>query len=86
MHLTRVFATSAVLAASIVGFGAAPAANAEPLCEQVFMSGWALFSPTGAGDCVPSISAGFCDYEHEAVVPVAYVNTVICLPEPVSAP
>jgi len=87
MHLKRLFATSAVLAASIVGFGAAPAANAAPPCEQVYMSGYgAIILPTDETECLTTMDTGFCDDKREAVEPLFYVYTEVCLPAPVTAP
>lgn len=83
MRLTRLFSISAVLAASIVGFGAAPAANAQSLCEEVSVYG-SMVVPASAGQCWDPVLAGFCQ-SADTGVSEASVYAFACLPAPVVA-
>ena len=85
MRLIRLLSTSVVLAAAIVGFGAAPAANAQVLCEQAGVSG--DLPAAGTSQCEDQILAGWCDYQHEGVNdPTVNVYWFVCLPAPLVAP
>jgi len=77
MRSLCLFATAAIVAGSIVGF-AAPA-SAEPLCEQVWLRGDPVFTPTNLGQCFP-YNSPLCDYEHGGAGDFnAYVY--VCVPE-----
>ena len=86
MRLTRLLATSAVLGASIVGFGATPANAAVQTCDRLYFSGYStVILPTDEGGCVP-LDAGLCDYEAVPVEPFFYFSTAVCAPQPVAEP
>lgn len=82
MRLTRFFSISAVLAASIVGFGAAPAANAHSLCEEVTVYG-SIVVPATAGQCDDQVLANFCQ-SVDTGLPQAGVSVYVCLPAPLA--
>jgi hypothetical protein len=76
MRLMRLFAITAVIAGSIVGF-AAPA-SADTLCEQAWLRGQ-LVNPTYLGTCT-LYESPFCEFQViDALTQlVVYVN--VCLP------
>jgi len=81
MRLMRLLMTSAVLAAPIVGVGAAPA-NAQILCEQATISGSLGTPPADASWCDDQIIASMCVYQHEAVDSTLSAAVFLCVPAP----
>lgn len=77
MRLTRLLATTAVVAGSIVGF-AAPA-SADTLCEQAWLRG-DLVAPTNLGECFP-YNSPWCLYEHGGTGLGIDLYTYVCAPE-----
>jgi hypothetical protein len=76
----RLVAICAVLAGSLVGFGATAtqASAAGPPCGQVWVEGdWVI--PTTAGNCV--------DPGHPATGTLCHwENTYVCVPDPLTLP
>jgi hypothetical protein len=86
MHrLARLFAISAVLAASIVGLGAAPA-NAQVLCEEAWLGGSLINPPTEATECFDQIVASMCVYQHAGFDQSLSVAVFVCVPAPLAGP
>lgn len=80
MRIFRLFAISAVVAGSVVGFGAVPA-NAGELCEQVWLAGdWTI--PQTIGGCQP-YNGTLCHWEDAGADPQIHVYTYVCVPDPV---
>ena len=85
----RLFAICAVLAASLVGFGAtsASATPVLPLCAQVIIEGEWFTQPTTVGDCPGVPQPGtLCHWEQPGAKPQVYVYTDVCVPDPLTAP
>ena len=86
MRLKRLFAISAVVVGSMVGFATPPAsADTVPLCEQVWLRGYPIIDPTDAGQCF-AVNAGFCDFQGVYSGIGVNVFVLACLPEPVLNP
>ena len=81
----RVFAILAVLAGSVVGLGGAPAANAYPLCEQVWTDG-TILGVHAAGDCYQYGGPTNCTNEGAGAWPQADLYFEACLPAIVAGP
>lgn len=81
MRLMRLLVPAAILAAPIVGVGAAPA-DAQILCEQVYVSGTLVNPPTDASWCDEQIIASMCAYQHEGVDSTLSVAVFLCVPAP----
>jgi len=76
MRLMRLFAVSAVLAGSVVGFSGS--ASAEPFCEQAWLRG-EIVAPTDLGTCTVYQSP-FCEFESVGASGQMTVFVNVCLP------
>ena len=86
MRLFRLSAICAVIAASFIGFGAAPA-SASDLCEEADISGTIVY-PWGNPSytyCQP-FPGTFCEGQGAAAYPQLIVYVYVCVPDPVAAP
>lgn len=84
----RLFAICAVLAGSLVGFGAAAGPASATVCARVIAEGeW--FSPTAVGQCPDPNTpppGTMCIWEQPGAYPQFYVYTEACAPDPVTQP
>lgn len=86
MRLFRVSAICAVVAGSIVGFGASPA-SAGQLCEQVQISGtWVNPWGSPAYSYCHSYTGTLCHGESDGADPQVHVYAYVCVPDPVITP
>lgn len=85
MRLVRLSAIGAVIAGSIVAFGAAPAS--AQTCEVVMIGGtWGNAAGSPSYTYCQDYTGGLCHGESDGADPQLHVYAYVCVPDPVTAP